>query len=138
MINYTIVAMLEFILKLLTPKDHNGNIETIIGYFIQNDIKKLAIVKSNAIKTEVYGLEVVIGETHRQKDTNQGGQNLSEYKTKIYLTQHDNSNSTIERVIDLIYETDSLYDQEVYWPETGALRRAVVTVFHRCLCPNFE
>lgn len=132
--------MFDFILKLLTPKDANGNVLPIIGYFLQSGKKKLALVKSFAIKSEVFGLEVVIGETRRQKQTNGGNQHLNEFQTRVYLTQHDSAQATIEEAVDLFYDCDEFYDQEVVWPEIpngqANVRRAVVILNHRCRCPD--
>jgi len=132
--------MYPFILHLLTPKDATGQVIPIIGYFLQNKVKKLAIARSFAIQAPVFGLEVIIGETRRCKTTNAGGQHLNEYRTLVYLTQHSSSSSTIDEAIDILYDCDEFYDPEVIWPEIPAstvnVRRAVVTLFHRCQCPE--
>ena len=135
------MAMFEYLLRLLTPKDPFGKISPLIGYFVQNDQKKLAFVRSFAIKTQVFGLEIVVGETRQIKTTNGGNQHLNEFKTIIYLTQHEGATSTIDEVKDILYDCDEFYDQEVHWPETPAntanVRRSVVTLFHRCACPKW-
>lgn len=134
--------MFEYLLKLLTPSDPSGQISPIIGYYKQGNSKKLAISRFNAIQAEVFGLEVVIGETHRRKQTNQGGQNLSEYRTLVYLTQRPGAIETIQDAVNLLYDTNEFYDQEVHWPETPvnntSVRRACVTLFHRCECPKWS
>jgi hypothetical protein len=139
MVDYTTMAMFEYLLKLLTPRDPWGAIIPLIGYYIQNDQKKLAFVRSFAVKTQVFGLEVVVGETGQGKTTNGGNQHLNEFKTIVYLTQHESASSTIDEVKDILYASDEFYDQEVHWPATPAstanVRRAVITLKHRCACP---
>jgi hypothetical protein len=141
MINYIMRLMFEYLLKLLTPRGANGEILPIIGYFLQNNRKKLAFVKSFAIQSEVFGLEVVVGETSRCKQTNGGNQHLDQFVTKVYLTQHSSSLSTIDEAIDILYNCDEFYDHEVYWVEIpnniASMRRAVITLNHRCQCPSF-
>ncbi len=131
--------MLKTILKKLTSlKNPDGTQKVLLGYFLQDTTKKLAISQSFAIKSQVYGLEVVIGDTRICRETFQDD-SLDEFTTILYLTQHEGLTSTIDEVLNILRKDKDFYSTEVYFPTTpsgtGTLRRAVLTLNHRCECP---
>lgn len=117
--------MFQTIVELLAPH---------AGFFISANKNKTAIVRSFAIEQEVFGLEVVVGDSDVEVERYSGC--MSEvYTTKIYLTQHEGGRYTIYEAVEILKEIG--WGMSVYWvtvSKQNNLKRAVVCIKSNCVC----
>lgn len=133
--------MLELIKEILSPeidKPANLTIPTVpntvyrqglIGYYLDNGQKNLALTKNYAIKSTVIGLEVVVAEP-TVSYIHDGGCVLVIEEYQVFLTQHEGKDSTIDRAVKRIMAYKDFFDCKKYPVPTPSieanLRRVVV------------
>jgi hypothetical protein len=117
--------MFPTIVELLAP---------FAGFYISANKNKTAIVRSFAIEQEVFGLEVVVGDSDVEVD-NHGGCISEVYTTKIYLTQHEGGKYSIYEAVEALKVVG--WQMSVYWvtvSKQNNLKRAVVSIKSNCVC----
>lgn len=117
--------MFPTIVELLSP---------LAGFYISTNKRKTAIVQSFAIEQEVFGLEVVVGDSNVEVD-NYGGCMSEVYTTKIYLTQHEGGKYSINEAVNELKVVG--WQCSVYWvtvSKQNNLKRAVVSIKSNCVC----
>jgi hypothetical protein len=118
--------MFEQILDALSPH---------LGFYISGDKRKPAIVRSYAIEQDVFGLEVVIGDSSFESNNYGRGCKAEIFQTKVYLTQHEGGSYSIYEAIDQLKEIG--WKMEAYWVNVSKqanVKRAVVTIWSNCIC----
>ena len=120
------MASFKTITDALTP---------FLGFYIVGTRRFAPISRSFAINQEVFGLEVVVGDSNSKTDNYSPNCHTTNYETPIYLTQHEGGLNSIDEAVETL--KGLTYQVRVKWvtlKKQDNIRRAVVTLCSNCIC----